>query len=162
MHGWRDVWAGTYHDFHQGWRIRTRDRLNAGVLIEGKHAMADPRVSGLEPVVVALPLRGPELTGGLAVIDSPPLIRRAARAENERARYAAKANQTAIRVARESETKRRGSAARSAWLLSSQTTIGFATLRYWKRKKRKRSCSNRVDDRVSWNGRGLLEGRLRG
>jgi hypothetical protein len=96
IHDWTRVQAGTYHDFHQDWTIEIRRTLNSGVLPEGYFAMADQRVSGPEPDVVALRLRGPEPTGGLAVAESPPRIKPAARAEAEAARYAIKANRIAI------------------------------------------------------------------
>ena len=63
IHDWTRVSAGTFHDFHQGWTIEIRDRLNSGVLPDGYYAMADQRVSGPEPDVVALRSRSPEPTG---------------------------------------------------------------------------------------------------
>jgi hypothetical protein len=96
IHDWTGVSAGTYHDFHQGWTIEIRNRLNRGILPTGYYAMADQRVSGPEPDVVALRLRGPEPTGGLIVAETPPRIKQAARLENEASLYARKANRIAI------------------------------------------------------------------
>jgi hypothetical protein len=96
IHDWTRVSAGIYHDFHQGWTIEIRNRLNSGVLPDGYYAMADQKVSGPEPDVIALRLRGPEPTGGLVVAESPPRIQQAARVETERAIYARKANRIAI------------------------------------------------------------------
>jgi len=96
IHDWSRVSAGTFHDFHQGWTIEIRNRLNSGVLPDGYYAMADQRVSGPEPDIVALRLRGPEPTGGLVVAETPPRIQRAARVETETALYARKANRIAI------------------------------------------------------------------
>ncbi len=59
--------------------------------------MADQPVSGPEPDIVALRLRGPEPTGGLVVAETPPRIRQAARAATEAALYARKADRIAIR-----------------------------------------------------------------
>jgi len=59
IHDWTRVSAGTLHDFHQGWTIEIRNRLNSGVLPDGYYAMADQRVSGPEPDIIALRLRGP-------------------------------------------------------------------------------------------------------
>jgi hypothetical protein len=59
--------------------------------------MADQRVSGPEPDVVALRLGGPGPTGGLAVASRPPRVKQAARGSAEAARYAVKANRIAIR-----------------------------------------------------------------
>jgi hypothetical protein len=97
IHDWTRVSAGTFHDFHQGWTIEIRNRLNSGVLPDGYYAMADQRVSGLEPDVIALRLRGPEPKGGLAVEQTPPRIQRAARLETETAQYARKANRIVVR-----------------------------------------------------------------
>ncbi len=72
LHDWTRVASGIYHDFHQGWTIEIRNRLNGGVLPDGYYAMADQRVSGPEPDVVALPLGGPVSGGCLAVLETPP------------------------------------------------------------------------------------------
>ena len=97
IHDWTRVDAGTFHDFHQGWTIEIRNRLNGGILPDGYFAMADQRVSGPEPDIVALRLRGPEPTGGLVVAETPPRVKQAARVETEAALYARKANRIAIR-----------------------------------------------------------------
>ncbi len=96
IHDWTRVSAGIYHDFHQDWTIEIRRTLNRGILPPGYYALADQRVSGPEPDVVALRLRGPEPTGGLIVAETPPRIKRAARVETEAALYARKANRIAI------------------------------------------------------------------
>jgi Protein of unknown function (DUF4058) len=96
IHDWTRVSAGIFHDFHQGWTIEIRNRLNSGVLPEGYYAMADQRVSGPEPDIVALRLRGPDADGGLVVAETPPRIKRAARVETESALYARKANRIVI------------------------------------------------------------------
>jgi hypothetical protein len=96
IHDWTRVEAGTYHDFHQGWTIEIRNQLNRGILPEGYFAMADQRVSGPEPDIVALRLRGPEPTGGLAVAEVPPRLKTTAQAELDATRYAMKANRIAI------------------------------------------------------------------
>ncbi len=97
IHDWTRVDAGTFHDFHQVWTIAIRNALNRGVLPPGYYAMADQRVSGPEPDVVALRLRGPAPSGGLAVADAPPRVRQIARVEAESAIYARKANRIVIR-----------------------------------------------------------------
>jgi hypothetical protein len=97
IHDWTRVDAETFHDFHQGWTIEIRNTLNGGVLPDGYFAMADQRVSGPEPHVVALRLRSHEPTGGLVVAETPPRIKQAARVETEAALYARKANRIAIR-----------------------------------------------------------------
>jgi hypothetical protein len=97
IHDWTRVDAGTFHDFHQGWTIEIRNRLNSGILPDGYFAMADQRVSGPEPDIVALRLRSPQPSGGLSVAVTPPRIQQAARVETEAALYARKANRIAIR-----------------------------------------------------------------
>jgi hypothetical protein len=97
IHDWTRVSAGIYHDFHQDWTIEIRRTLNGGILPPGYYAMADQRVSGPEPDIVALRLRGPERSAGLVVAETPPRIKQAARAETEASLYARKANRIAIR-----------------------------------------------------------------
>jgi hypothetical protein len=96
IHDWTRVPAGIYHDFHQGWTIEIRNALNRGILPPGYYAMADQRVTGLEPDIVAVKLRAPEPTGGLVVAETPPRIKRAAQLEPEKAFYARKANRISI------------------------------------------------------------------
>jgi hypothetical protein len=96
IHDWTRVSAGLFHDFHQDWTIEIRRSLNRGILPPGYYAMADQRVSGPEPDVIALRLRRPEGTGGLVVAETPPSLKQAARAESEAALYARKANRIAI------------------------------------------------------------------
>jgi hypothetical protein len=97
IHDWTRVDAGTCHDFHQGWTIEIRNRLNGGILPDGYFARADQRVSGPEPDIATLRMRGPDFAGGLIVADTPPRIKQAARVETEAARYARKANRIVIR-----------------------------------------------------------------
>ncbi|HEV3384714.1 MAG TPA: DUF4058 family protein [Gemmata sp.] len=97
IHDWTRVDAGTFHDFHQGWTIEIRNTLNHGVLPPGYFAMADQRVSGPEPDVIALKLREPLSPGGLAVADAPPRARQHARIESEKEIYARKANRIVVR-----------------------------------------------------------------
>jgi hypothetical protein len=96
IHDWTRVSAGTFHDFHQGWTIEIRNRLNSGILPGGYYAMADQRVSGPEPDIITLRLRSPEPKGGLVVAKTPPRIQFAAHVENETALYARKANRIVI------------------------------------------------------------------
>lgn len=97
IHDWTRVEAGIFHDFHQDWTIEIRRTLNQGVLPPGYYAMADQRVSGPEPDVIALQSGGGGPSGGLAIADAPPRSRQIARIESEHAAYARKANRIAIR-----------------------------------------------------------------
>ena len=96
-HDWTRVSAGLYHDFHQDWTIEIRRTLNGGILPPGYYAMADQRVNGPEPDMVALRLRGPDRQGGLLVAETPPRLKQVARVETEAALYARKANRIVIR-----------------------------------------------------------------
>jgi hypothetical protein len=101
IHDWTRVDAGTFHDFHQGWTIEIRNTLNAGILPPGYFAMADQRVAGPEPDVVALHLRSPanqppaRVGGAIAVVDTLPRLRQTASITGSI--YARKANRIAIR-----------------------------------------------------------------
>ncbi len=100
IHDWTRVEAGTFHDFHQGWTIEIRNTLNAGVLPPGYFAMADQRVAGPEPDVVALQLRPPAnqpptRAGGTATIDRLPQVRQSASIAEST--YARKANRIVVR-----------------------------------------------------------------
>jgi hypothetical protein len=99
IHDWTRVDSGTFHNFHQDWTIEICRTLNRGVLPPGYFAMADQRVTGPEPDVIALKLRGPAASpsGGLVVAEAPPRARQVARADTERAAYARKANRIAVR-----------------------------------------------------------------
>lgn len=97
IHDWTHVSAGIYHNFHQDWTIEICRTLNRGVLPEGYYAMADQRVSGPEPDVIALRFRGPGPSGGLAVAEAPPRILRGAQVTIETSRYALKANRIVVR-----------------------------------------------------------------
>jgi hypothetical protein len=99
IHDWTRVESGTFHDFHQDWTIEIRRTLNRGILPPGYFAMADQRVSGPEPDVIALKLRGPSVSpsGGLVIAETPPRARQVARVEMDQAAYARKANRLAVR-----------------------------------------------------------------
>ncbi len=95
MHDWSRVSSGTYHNFHEGWTIELRNSLNRGILPPGYYAMADQRVQGPEPDVVAFHhSNGPTSHGGLAVLDAPPKVRLQAKLETSI--YARKANRIRI------------------------------------------------------------------
>jgi hypothetical protein len=99
IHDWTRVDSGTFHDFHQVWTIEIRNALNRGILPPGYFAMADQRVSGPVPDVIALKLRGPSFSpsGGLVIAETPPRARQVARVEMDRTAYARKANRLSIR-----------------------------------------------------------------
>jgi hypothetical protein len=81
IHDWTRVDAGTVHAFHQDWTIEICRTLNRGVVPLGYFAMPDQRVMGPEPDVIALKVREPATSGGLAVAEA----------------YARKANRIAVR-----------------------------------------------------------------
>ncbi len=100
IHDWTHVQSGTFHDFHQDWTIEIRRTLNAGLLPPGYFAMADQRVEGPEPDVVALQLRSPtnqppRQVGGTAVVEALPPLRQSASVAASV--YARKANRIVVR-----------------------------------------------------------------
>ena len=101
IHDWTRVASGTFHDFHQDWTIEIRRTLNAGLLPPGYFAMADQRVAGPEPDIVALQMRPPagqrptRIGSGTAVAERLPRIRQSA--SIAASVYARKANRIAIR-----------------------------------------------------------------
>lgn len=97
IHDWTRTDSGTYHDFHQGWTIETRNALNRGVLPDGYLAMADLKVGGTEPDVATILLRQPPAQGGLAVADAPPRVRQVVQGERDDHVYARKANRIVIK-----------------------------------------------------------------
>jgi Protein of unknown function (DUF4058) len=100
IHDWSQVDSGTFHDFHQGWTIELRNALNRGLLPDGYFAMADQRVMGFEPDVIALQTTSSDPIAhspGLLVAEHPPATKPIRRTETEANRYAQKANRIAIR-----------------------------------------------------------------
>lgn len=95
MHDWTKVKSGTYHNFHYRWVAAIMDRLNAGLLPPGFFAMAEQRVAGPEPDVIALTAdRNDTAPAGGGVVTAAP---RASVIERATAiRYARKTNRIAI------------------------------------------------------------------
>jgi hypothetical protein len=98
IHDWTTVKAGTFHNFHVLWTSSLTNRLNAGLLPTGFFAMAEQVIGGPEPDVVSLHTRsGPRPdAGGVAVGPSRPKATFVMPVQEEKARYARKANQIAI------------------------------------------------------------------
>jgi hypothetical protein len=74
LHDWTRVPAGLFHDFHQGWSIRIRDALNAGLLPRGFSALVEQKSGPLESDVLAIESRtrvAPASNGGVAVAERP-------------------------------------------------------------------------------------------
>ena len=98
IHDWTQVRSGTFHDFHQDWTIAIKRALNRGILPPGYFAMADQRVGGPEPDVVAYEVRDlPTGPGGTAVAEASPKISQVASVETDNMVYARKANRIAVR-----------------------------------------------------------------
>lgn len=85
VHDWTRVEAGIFHDFHTVWIGGIRNALNEGLLPQGYYALAEQHVgrpitdvltlhASRVPPVVPLPL--PPDTGGTAVAEAPPRVRR--------------------------------------------------------------------------------------
>jgi len=104
IHDWTKVDAGTFHDFHQGWTIEIRNALDRGVLPSGYVAATHQQANGYEPDVSvhSRPLRSDRPNhagGGIAVIDSPPQIKRVSHLETEAEAYARRKNRIVVRHA---------------------------------------------------------------
>ena len=97
IHDWTRVSAGGFHNFHQDWTIEIYRALNRGVLPAGYMAFTDLKVNGVEPDAVTIRTDPVAPSGGLAVADTPPQVRQAARAESEVGTYARRGNRVLIR-----------------------------------------------------------------
>jgi hypothetical protein len=96
MHDWTAVRAGTFHNFHFGWVAAIRDRLNAGLLPPAYFALAEQVIGGPEPDVVSLHTRPQPEKGAAAVAPSRPKAAFVMPLEEEKERYARKANRIAV------------------------------------------------------------------
>ncbi len=88
VHDWTRVEAGIFHDFHTVWVGNIRTALNDGLLPQGYYALAEQHAgrsiadvlalhasaAPREPLLRPLPL--PPDTGGAAVAEAPPRVRR--------------------------------------------------------------------------------------
>jgi hypothetical protein len=84
VHNWSRVDAGIFHDFHVAWVPEIRTVLNSGLLPQGYYALAEQHAGRSIADVLTLhaspaapePLPLPPATGGLAVAEAPPRMRR--------------------------------------------------------------------------------------
>jgi hypothetical protein len=84
VHDWTRVEAGIFHDFHVGWIPQIRTALNSGLLPQGYYALAEQHAGRQIADVLTLhaspasrePLPLPPATGGTAVAEAPPRVRR--------------------------------------------------------------------------------------
>jgi Protein of unknown function (DUF4058) len=84
VHDWTRVEAGIFHDFHTVWTVLLRNALNHGLLPPGYYALAEQHAG--RAIADVLTLHGsaetgeaawlPPDTGGIAVADAPPPVRR--------------------------------------------------------------------------------------
>lgn len=84
VHDWTKVDAGIFHDLHVAWLPELRKALNGGLLPDGYYALAEQHAGRTIPDVLtlhtdpaspeALPL--PSGSGGTAVAEKPPRVRR--------------------------------------------------------------------------------------
>jgi hypothetical protein len=83
-HNWTLVEAGIFHDFHTVWIGELRTALNSGLLPNGYYALAEQHAGRNIADVLALhaspteplPLPLPPDTGGIALAEAPPRVRR--------------------------------------------------------------------------------------
>jgi hypothetical protein len=84
VHDWTRVEAGIFHDFHTVWTVALRNALNEGLLPEGYYALAEQHAGRAIADVLTLhaspepgePVWLPPDTGGIAVAEAPPRVRR--------------------------------------------------------------------------------------
>jgi hypothetical protein len=84
VHDWTRVEAGIFHDFHVAWIPEIRKILNNGLLPQGYYALAEQHAGRSIADVLTLhtrpvsaePLPLPPATGGTAVAEAPPKVRR--------------------------------------------------------------------------------------
>ncbi len=84
VHDWTRVEAGIFHDFHTVWIGHLRTVLNDGLLPQGYYALAEQHAGRSIADVLTLhaspaplePLPLPPATGGTAVAEAPPRVRR--------------------------------------------------------------------------------------
>lgn len=84
VHDWTRVEAGIFHDFHVAWIPEIRKVLNGGLLPQGYYALAEQHAGRAIADVLTLhdspgshdPLPLPPDTGGTAVAEAPPRVRR--------------------------------------------------------------------------------------
>lgn len=85
IHDWTRVEAGIFHDFHTVWVAAIRNALNEGLLPAGYYALAEQHAGHYVADVLTLhaipvsPVPLPPLppdTGGIAVAEAPPRVRR--------------------------------------------------------------------------------------
>jgi hypothetical protein len=85
IHDWTRVDAGIFHDFHTVWIAEIRTALNGGLLPQGYYALAEQHAGAHVADVLTLhgqpPQPGdlqplPPATGGTALAEAPPRVRR--------------------------------------------------------------------------------------
>lgn len=84
VHDWMRVDAGIFHDFHTVWMGQLRTALNEGLLPKGYYALAEQHAGATIADVLTLhaspdlprPLPPLPDTGGTAVAEAPPQVRR--------------------------------------------------------------------------------------
>src|SRR5436190_18055810 len=84
VHDWTKVEAGIFHAFHVAWIPEIQKALNGGLLPEGYYALAEQHTGRAIADVLTLhaspasrePQPLPPATGGTAVAEAPPRVRR--------------------------------------------------------------------------------------
>ena len=82
VHDWTRVDAGTFHALHTAWITHLSEALNGGILPSGYYAMPEQHGGRLIADVLTLQVPQPppappaEESGGVALADAPPRVRR--------------------------------------------------------------------------------------
>jgi hypothetical protein len=99
LHDWTKVYAGLFHDFHQGWSIEIRNALNRGQLPDGYHALVEQKMSAKEADVLTIDTRGGDSSQSSpsfgTLLLEPPKTQIVRKSSQEH--YADKANRIVIR-----------------------------------------------------------------
>src|SRR5260370_33226413 len=84
VHDWTLVEGGIFHDFHNAWVTHIRDALNGGLLPGDYYALVEQHAGRMVTDVLTLHASRPNAeppplppgSGGLALAEAPPKVRR--------------------------------------------------------------------------------------
>ncbi len=84
VHDWTRIDAAIFHDFHPAWIAALRSTLNDGLLPQGYYALVEQHAGRAIADILTLharpepsePAWSPPDTGGIAVAEAPPRVRR--------------------------------------------------------------------------------------
>ena len=90
VHDWSRFDAGIFHSFHSSWITHLMEAMNGGLLPDGYYALSEQHAGVRIPDIITLPMPGfgsvegrTTGNGGIALVESPPLVRRRLVASSE-------------------------------------------------------------------------------